>query len=148
VFITAGADVREFDVTDLRIEPFYLVCQPSHRLAGKRGVTLAQLNGEDVIQLARSSSVRQQLEAVGAAAQPNALEVEHLATVAALVAQGLGVSIVPELALFHFERAGLCCVPVRDRVLRRPIILARRKDKALSVAAKAMVEEILTEARQ
>ncbi|ROZ78834.1 LysR family transcriptional regulator [Ramlibacter sp. WS9] len=148
VFIAAGADVREFDVTELRNEPFHLVCRPSHRFAGKRSVSLAQLKGEEVIHLARSSSVRQHLEAAGATAQPNALEVEHLATVAALVAQGLGVSIVPELALFHFERAGLVCVPVRDRHLRRPIILARRKGKALSVAAKAMVEEILSEARQ
>jgi LysR family transcriptional regulator, carnitine catabolism transcriptional activator len=147
VFIAAGADVREFDVTELRSEPFHLVCRPSHRFAGKRSVTLAQLKGEEVIHLARSSSVRQHLEAAGATAQPNALEVEHLATVAALVAQGLGVSIVPELALFHFERAGLVAVAVRDRHLRRPIILARRKGKALSVAAKAMVEEILAEAR-
>ena len=148
MFIAAGADVREFDVTELRNEPFHLVCRPSHGFAGKRSVSLAQLKGEEVIHLARSSSVRQHLEAAGATAQPNALEVEHLATVAALVAQGLGVSIVPELALFHFERAGLVSVPVRDRHLRRPIILARRKGKALSVAAKAMVEEILVEARQ
>jgi LysR family transcriptional regulator, carnitine catabolism transcriptional activator len=148
VFIAAGADVREFDVTELRSEPFHLVCRPSHRFAGKRSVTLAQLKEEDMIHLARSSSVRQHLEAAGASAQPNALEVEHLATVAALVAQGLGVSIVPELALFHFERAGLVSVAVRDRHLRRPIILARRKGKALSVAAKAMVDEIVAEARQ
>lgn len=148
MFIAAGADVREFDVTELRSEPFHLVCRPSHRFAGKRSVTLAQLKGEELIHLARSSSVRQHLEAAGATAQPNALEVEHLATVAALVAQGLGVSIVPELALFHFERAGLASVQVRDRHLRRPIILARRKGKALSVAAKAMVEEIVEEARQ
>jgi len=36
---------------------------------------------------------------------------------------------------------------VRDAKLRRPILLARRKGKALSVAARAMVEEIAREAR-
>ena len=148
LFITAGGDLREFDVTPLMNEPFHLVCPRSHRLAAKRSVTLAQLKGEEMIHLARGSSVRQHLEAAGAIAPPNALEVEHLATVAALVAQGLGVSIVPQLTLFHFERAGLVAVPVRDRRLRRPIFLARRKGKALSVAAKAMVEEILVQVRQ
>ena len=148
MFITAGGDLREFDVTELMKEPFHLVCHPSHRLAGKRSVTLAQLKGEEMIHLARSSSVRQHLEAAGAQALPNSLEVEHLATVAALVAEGLGVSIVPELTLFHFEHAGLAVVPVRDAELRRPIMLARRKGKALSVAANAMVAEILVEARR
>ncbi|MBG9390561.1 LysR family transcriptional regulator [Caenimonas aquaedulcis] len=148
MFITAGGDLREFDVTPLVNESFHLVCPVTHPLAGKRGVTLAQLKGQEMIHLARSSSVRQHLEAAGAAAQPNALEVEHLATVAALVAQGLGVSVVPELTLFHFQRAGLATVPVRDRRLRRPIVLARRKGKAMSVAAKAMVEEILSETKR
>ena len=144
--ITAGGDLREFDVTELKSERFHLVCPKSHALAGKRSVTLAQLRGLPLVQIARSSSVRQHLEAAGVVAEPGALEVEHLATVAALVAQGLGVSVVPELTLFHFERAGLAAVPVRDAQLRRPLLLARRKGKALSVAAQAMVAEIAREA--
>lgn len=145
--ITAGGDLREFDATELKNERFHLVCPASHRLAGKRGVTLSQLQGEEIIHLARSSSVRQHLEAAGVTARADSLQVEHLATVAALVAQGLGVSVVPELTLFHFERAGLAAVPVRDAQLRRPIFLARRKGKALSVAARAMVDEIRAQAR-
>ena len=146
--ITAGGDLREFDVQELKRERFLLVCPPTHRLAGKRSVALADLQGEEIVHLARGSSVRQHLEAAGVAAETGALEVEHLATVAALVAQGLGVSVVPELTLFHFERAGLASVPVRDRELRRPILLARRKGKALSVAARAMVGEIEREVRR
>lgn len=145
--ITAGADLREFDVTELKRERFHLVCQKSHPLAAKRSVALAQLQGQEIIHLARGSSVRLHIEAAGATARPDALQVEHLATVAALVAEGLGISVVPELTLFHFERAGLAAVPVRDRRLRRPVLLARRKGKALSVAARAMVDEILQQAR-
>lgn len=145
--ITAGGDLREFDATELKNERFHLVCPPSHRLAGRRAVTLSQLQAEEIIHLARSSSVRQHLEAAGVTARADSLQVEHLATVAALVAEGLGVSVVPELTLFHFERAGLARVPIRDAQLRRPIFLARRKGKALSVAARAMVDEILAQAR-
>lgn len=56
--------------------------------------------------------------------------------------------MVPELTLFHFARAGLASVPLRDAQLRRPILLARRKGKALSVAARAMVDEIVQEAQR
>ena len=146
--ITAGGDLREFDLEELKRERFYLVCPKAHALASKRSVSLPQLAGQEIVHLARSSSVRQCLEAALPAplGQPRSLEVEHLATVAALVAQGLGVAIVPELTLFHFHRAGLAAVPERDKQLTRPIYLARRKGKALSVAAKAMVDEIVREA--
>jgi DNA-binding transcriptional LysR family regulator len=145
--ITAGGDLREFDVVELKRERFFLVCPPAHGLASKRAVTLAQLRGLPLVHIARSSSVRQHLEAAGVMAEPGELEVEHLATVAALVSQGLGVSVVPELTLFHFERAGLAAVPVRDAGLRRPLLLARRKGKALSGGAQAMAQEIVRQAR-
>ena len=144
--ITAGGDLREFDTVELKRERFHVVCPRTHALARKRGVALSQLQSEEVVHLARGSSVRQHLEAAGVSAGTGALEVEHLATVAALVSQGLGVSVVPELTLFHFERAGLASVPVRDSQLRRPILLARRKGKALSSAARAMMDEIVREA--
>jgi LysR family carnitine catabolism transcriptional activator len=147
IAITAGGDLREFDVQELKSERFYVVCPRRHRLAKLRGVSLSQLEAEEIVHLARSSSVRQHLEAAGVGASMGAIEVEHLATVAALVSEGLGISVVPQLTLFHFERAGLACVPVRDAKLRRPIVLARRKGKALSVAARAMVDEIVREAR-
>lgn len=146
--ITAGGDLREFDLTELKSERFFLVCPPSHPLAAKRSVTLAQLAQENFVHLARSSSVRHHIELAGVGVRTDALQVEHLATVAALVAQGLGISVVPELTLFHFARANLVAIPVRDSHLRRSILLARRKGKAWSVAAKAMAQEIVAESRR
>lgn len=145
--ITAGGDLREFDLTELLRERFYLVCHPSHPLAAKASVSLSQLQQEEIIHLARGSSVRDYLEAAGTTARPGALEVEHLATAAALVAQGVGICIVPHLTLFHFQRHSIVSIPVRDRELRRPVLLARRKGKALSVAARAMVDAIMEEVR-
>jgi DNA-binding transcriptional LysR family regulator len=147
--ITAGGDLREFDLTELKKERFHLVCRDDHPLAGRKSVRLAELAGENFVHLARHSSVRQCLEAAQAVAlgDPGSLEAEHLATVAALVAQGLGISVVPALTLFHFERAGIATVPVRDTQLVRPIYLARRKGKALSMAAQAMAREIVAQAR-
>ncbi|MGH6625234.1 MAG: LysR family transcriptional regulator [Burkholderiaceae bacterium] len=147
--ITAGGDLREFETQVLRRERYFFVCRADHPLAGKRSLSLAQLAGQEMIQLARSSSVRQHLESLPEiqGLRSSSLEVEHLATLAGLVAQGLGVTVVPELTLFHFGREGLRACPVRDASLRRPIVLARRKGKALSVAAQAMVELIVERAR-
>jgi DNA-binding transcriptional LysR family regulator len=146
--VTAGGDLREFDTTVLRRESFYMVCHRTHELAARKHVTLAQLAGRPMVHLSANSSVRQQLDVFPQFrnAPPDTLQVEHLATVAALVAKGLGISVVPELALFHFRTPALRAVPVRDARLRRPVVLARRKGKALSIAAKAMFAEIVRQA--
>jgi LysR family carnitine catabolism transcriptional activator len=147
--ITAGTDLREFDRIELAREPFHLVCRDDHPLARRRWVKLEQVPEEEMVHLARSTSVRQCLEAVrpSAPGRPLGLEVEHLATAAALVAQGIGVTLVPALTLFHFRQPGLTTVVVREPALVRPVSLARRKGKALSVAAQAMAAEIVAEAR-
>jgi len=147
--IIAGEDLQEFDCRVLRRERYFLVCRDDHPLASRQSVSLAQAAGPDMMHLARSSSVRQHLQAQPAllGTHPEGLEVEHLATLSALVAQGLGVSVVPELTLFHFRRERLRAVAIRDTALRRPIVLARRKGRALSIAAQAMFEEVLAQAR-
>jgi LysR family carnitine catabolism transcriptional activator len=140
--LTAGGDLREFDTELLRTEPYWLVCPAGHRLAGRgaAGAGWDDLAGEELIHLARSSSVRQQIERLNLNPgwRTSVLEVEHLATLAALVRAGLGLSLVPELTLFHFRDAGLVALPFNEPALARPLVLARRKGQALSVAAQAL----------
>lgn len=140
--LTAGGDLREFDIELLRTEPYWLVCPAGHRLAerGGMGAGWDDLAGEELIHLARSSSVRQQIERLNLSPgwRTSVLEVEHLATLAALVRAGLGLSLVPELTLFHFRDAGLVALPFQEPALARPLVLARRKGQALSVAAQAL----------
>jgi LysR family transcriptional regulator, carnitine catabolism transcriptional activator len=145
--ITAGGDLREFDLTELTQERFYLVCKKNHDLATRRSVTLAQLADLPMVHLARSSSVRKRLELAGMSALSDSFEVEHLATVAALVLKGFGITVVPELTLFHFHHEGLIHLPVRDKSLFRRLVLARRKSEALSAAANAMHEAIISAGR-
>lgn len=108
----------------LRQERYFLVCRDDHPLASRRSVALYQAMGPDIMHLARSSSVRQNLQAKLDLSSYDSLEVEQLATLSALIVQGLGVSVVPELTLFHFRRERLRAVPIRDPALRRPIMLA------------------------
>ncbi|MNN04613.1 DNA-binding transcriptional regulator LysR [compost metagenome] len=70
------------------------------------------------------------------------MEVEYLATVAALVQAGLGISAVPSLALFQFRREGLAIRPLQLPSLVRDICLVRMKDRGDSAAAAAMIESL------
>lgn len=138
---SAAGDDAEFSTEVLCSDGFYLVCPHGHPLAAVDKVRVKDLQRHPFVHLARSSSVRQHLEA---AFHPlrmrTVLEVEHLASVAGLVKAGLGITVVPELTLFHFERAGLVVKPLQARGLARTIYLVRRRSGRLSAAAQALYD--------
>lgn len=140
-----GASLGEFDTRTLCSDPFYLVCRRDHRLARHTSIALADLAGCDLIHLARSTSVRQQVELLirNIAVNDTGLEVEHLATVAGLIEHGLGVSLVPELTLFQFRQLKLTAIPIEANDIVRPIYIVRQKDRKLSIAADGMFELII-----
>ncbi len=138
------ADMTDLDSLFLQADRYHLVCREDHPLAQATRVRMQDVVRHPMIQLARSSSVRQVLEqALGARLPPPVLEVEHLATVTGLVQAGLGVSVVPAMTLFHFRRPGLCVRPLAGKGLARPLYLVKRRGRALSVAAQALHDELL-----
>ncbi|ARP94055.1 LysR family transcriptional regulator [Bordetella genomosp. 13] len=138
------ADMSGLDSAFLHADRYYLVCREDHPLASQRQIRLREVAKWPVIQLARGSSVRQRLdETLGADAFTPLLEVEHLATVTGLVSAGLGISVVPAMTLFHFQRPGLLIKPLQGRALTRPLYLVRRKGRALSVAAQTLYDLLM-----
>ena len=124
---------------------FHLVCRKDHALARNRGpVTLNDLLPHPIVQLARSSSVRQYIESTIYPRQlRTVLELEQLSSVAGMVRAGLGVTIVPSLTLFHFEHPDLVSRPVRAQGLTREVFLVRRSDRGLSLAAQALCDLLM-----
>ena len=144
-----GPNLMEFDTQPLCADPFYLVCRRDHKLAKKRIIQIPQLAGCELIHLARSTSVRQHLDAL---LQPvgvinTGLEVEHLATVAGLIESGLGVSLVPELTLFQFRHPNLVAIPLNAPDLVRPLLIVKAKERSLSIAAQGLLELIQEKSR-
>lgn len=136
---TAGDTDADLAVDDLCADDFHLVCRADHPLARVRTLRLADLAPHPFVHLSRHSSVRQHLEAAcHPLAMNTVLEVEHLATVTGMVAAGVGISVVPALTLFHFERPGLVVRRLPLPGLRRRIVIVRRKTAPLSAAAQAM----------
>jgi len=142
------------DTPELQAEPFcsdgfHLVCRADHPLARRRKT--APLKAQDLaewpfVHLARTSSVRQYLEA---ALHPQAMntlmEVEQLATVMGMVRAGLGISVVPTLTLFHFHQPGIVTRALALPGLTRRIYLVRRRDRSLSVAAQALYALVMAQ---
>ena len=123
---------------------FYLVCRKDHPLAGEASPTLKKLAPYPFIHMSRNSSVRQALEAALHPLQANTvLEVDQLATAAGMVEAGLGISVVPALTLFHFERKTLVTRPLATTGLTRKIYLVRRQEGSLSAAAQALHDLVI-----
>ena len=136
---TAGEKDADLATEELCADEFHLVCRKDHPLATQREIRLRDLAAHPFVHLSRNSSVRQHLEAAfHPTAMQTVLEVEHLATVTGMVAAGIGITVVPALTLFHFDRPDLVVRRLDMKGLTRRILLVRRKNEALSVAAQAL----------
>ena len=134
----------EFESRLLFNERFYFVCPPTHKLAKKRSVRLRDLSGSTYIQSSVTGSIWRWIEphARGIEFKHTGLEVARLSTLAGLIHNGLGVSIVPAFGLFQFFRLGLCAIPIRDPGLHRPLLLVKQHGRSLSVAAEELLKTI------
>jgi DNA-binding transcriptional LysR family regulator len=148
----ANPAYTDLDYTPLASDGFVLLIPQQHALSRKK----AALRWSDVaalthISMPLPSSVRQYADA--ALLQHRVVfspryEVEHLATVTAMVAAGLGVAALPELAAAMSPHDGVVQRPLTEPDLRRPIGLITRRGRSLSPAGAAMVELLREEMRR
>jgi LysR family carnitine catabolism transcriptional activator len=143
-FAAVRADTSELRAEAFCSDEFFLVCPKSHPASRLRDPKPRDLAEWPFIHLSRTSSVRQYIEA---ATHPQplrpVLEVDQLATVAGMVRAGLGISIVPALALYAFQDPGIVTRPIRWSGLTRRIYVLRRRDRVLSEAAQALYDFVL-----
>lgn len=121
---------------------FAVVCARSHALAKKRSLALADLAGQRFIRLIRTGSIAQHLDQALREVRvvDTGLEVEQVATLAGLVANDLGVSVVPIAGLPYFDRTKVAAIRLADADLSRPIYLVWPAAAQLSAAAQSFVD--------
>ena len=120
-------------------EPFCLACPPGHRLARKRQVRWADLQGEALVLLDHESGSRRLIDR--ALAEHNvqctvAQEVGHPTTIFRMLDAGLGISVIPTLAIPPEGLPQLAVRPLLPRI-NREIMLVHRRNRALSPVAQA-----------
>lgn len=115
------------------------VMPAGHRLADKAQVSLRELGGERMILLSKDSYVRYQIDdafaAVRAAPQVVA-ETPSSSIACALVAAGVGITLVSRWTAEPFAGPGIVVTPVKERLASRYAIIfpASRPDAALPAA--------------
>ncbi|HGM6825612.1 TPA: LysR family transcriptional regulator [Serratia marcescens] len=121
-------------------EPFLLLCRDDHQFAARQEVRWSALNGcrlvlQDYASGSRpliDSALRQQ----GVEAQV-VQEIGHPATLFPMVAEGIGISIFPALAL-PLPEGGRLRVRRLVPEINRALMLVRRKNRSLTPAAEAI----------
>ena len=140
-----GVIIGPFSADDLLSESlmtdsFCVVSRDDHPLAAKDTVAWTDLDGEQLVMLDYASGSRPIIDAVMQEHGVSATvmqELGHSATVFGLVEAGVGVSVLPWLALPLPAGASLVARPLVPRAERR-VELVRRRDRSLSPAAEAV----------
>lgn len=124
----------------LMSDSFCAVVRADHPLAGRQRAAWKDLDGETLVMLDHASGSRPLIDAVLAEQGVNARivqELGHPATVYGLVEAGVGISVLPQLALPLPEGSSLVARPLVPRA-ERTVELVRRRDRSLSPAAEAV----------
>lgn len=138
-----GTQEGDVEFQPLLEERFVLACRRDHPLASKKQVTWAELGPYDTIAAGKSSGNRLLLDQAlaGSPAQPQSMfETQHGTTMIGLVEAGLGVAVVPAMAMPAPDHPLLVSVPLVDPVISRKVGLIKRRNSTLSPAAQALYE--------
>ena len=137
-----GVVVEPPEVDDLACEgilrdPFVLVTPEQHRFARSAGVRWKALDGASLVLLDHASGSRRYVdEALARHGVSCKVEQElgHPTTVFQMVEAGIGLTVMPRLAVPPAGLPGLAVRPLLPR-LERTVMLVRRHDRALSPVA-------------
>lgn len=137
--------------TPLFADRFVAVLPTDHPLAQQPMVEVADLAEAGLITLQEPSQVRHLIsELLAQAGLPfaPAFEAHQLITIGRMVANGLGVSIVPALSELQMQEVGACCRPLNGPGLVQEVGILTRRRYPLSAASQTMLNVLLQTFRQ
>lgn len=147
---TLLAETPDLDFIPLMADAFFAVYPEGHALACQRDLHWQDLVPHDLILLSHGSSARMQFDRSvkqDETKQGLRYDVTHMITAILLVRQGLGVAILPQLALSGLPMEGLAYRPIVDASAKRRIGIIHRRDRHLSPAAEAFTAELKAQAQ-
>ncbi|MEG1209981.1 MAG: LysR substrate-binding domain-containing protein [Leclercia sp.] len=142
-------------VTDLQCEsvlaePFLLLCRNDHPFAGRDAVGWQELQHQRLVLQDYASGSRPLIDAAlaGFSVDANIVqEIGHPATLFPMVESGIGISVLPALAL-PLPQGSHLQVKRLTPVVERQLMLARRKNRSLSTAAQALWDVVRLQASE
>ena len=131
-------------------EPFLLLCRHDHPLARQEQASWQDLQHERLVLQDYASGSRPLIDAALARQGIDVdivQEIGHPATLFPMVEAGIGISILPALAL-PLPQGSHLQVKRLMPVVERQLMLARRKNRSLSTAAEALWEVVRAQASE
>jgi DNA-binding transcriptional LysR family regulator len=131
-------------------DPMHVALPADHVLAAKPALTLADLRHEDWVQTSASSPCARHVvrSCLAAGYEPNAtFESDDYETVQGLVAAGVGVALIPRLALTRVH-PGIVVRALAPRSPARKVVAATMAGPGIAPAAKTMIRVLSDVARQ
>ena len=145
-----GAQEANVEFIPIFKERFLAICGRDHALASRESVTWAELAKHDYIAVTKASGNRLLLD-LALANEPNLpepfCEARHVSTVVEMVVAGLGVAVVPQLAVpANVTQPALRAVPLTGPTVSRTLGLLRHRGRVLSPAAERLYQMIMAPA--
>ena len=138
----------EFDAEEILQEPFLLLCHQNDALAQTETVTWAMLTDRNMVLQDYASGSRMLVDAIlqQLAVSVNVVqEIGHPATLYPMVEAGIGISILPALAL-PLPSGRKLVVRRLYPEMNRSLMLIKRKNRSLTPAAEAVWQEVRQQA--
>ena len=147
----------EIETAALAVDPFLLAVSEDHPLAGSTIASAADLQRERLLLLEEGHCLRDQALAFCGSrpeTQEDAYGATSLATIVQLAANGMGVTLLPQVSLLvEADRPGICAIPFGQPQPERIIGLAwrassprKRAFQAIAAAVAPVVHDVITTA--
>jgi LysR family hydrogen peroxide-inducible transcriptional activator len=139
----AEADKKRWSLQlrELFREPLLLAAPADHPLATRKAPpNPSDLKAAELIHLQGGHCLADRTLRACKIRDPNpGLRCDQLSTALAMVASGLGVTVVPKLAVAHLENSAVVCRPFAGKGLHRTICLMKRRGTGTSPAAEELL---------
>ena len=134
----------EVDCLDWQKQPMVLVVPPSHRLAMRSGIPLAELDGEDYVGFTQELTIRREIDKWlkrARVAVQIVHEFDNIETIKRAIEIGSGVALLPRPTVWQEIASGrLVALSVTDVPLVRPLGIVHKRHKQLTTAVEKFIE--------
>ncbi|MCZ0737690.1 LysR family transcriptional regulator [Phreatobacter sp. AB_2022a] len=145
-----AANRWDLEIRPLMKEPFVLVCPDRHPLARKVTVNWQALEGEPLVRIAPQTGNRVLIDDALGSRRENLdwrYEVQHVATAVGMARAGIGLTIVPRLALGVVDTAGIVALPLRNPGVTRTLGIVSKRGIPPSPPAATLLDLIVSALR-
>ena len=145
-----GTQEPDIEFEGLLEDTFVVACPRRHPLAKRSSLTWAELVEQEYVTIAQGSGNRFLIDQalLHTDKRPQWFcEVRHVPALLSLVEAGLGLGVVPRLAMPYKNPSTMVSISLREPEISRSIGMIRRRGRALTPAA-ALFSEMLRDASQ